>query len=90
MDKPQTINWLSVHIAELTKDSEAVVESDDHGVGISGEDAAVVKVARPPREALAVHEYHNWIGGSLSLIWNRFSAEIKVLFTQLICCLEFS
>ena len=32
-------------LEELTEDSEAVVESDDDGFGVGGEDAAVVEVA---------------------------------------------
>ena len=43
----------------LTEDSEPEVECDDDDLGVGGEDAAVVEVARAPGVALAVDEDHH-------------------------------
>ena len=63
-----TIERERERVAELTEDSEAEVESDDHGVGVGGENAAVIEVAGSPREALAMHEHQDWIGRSPRLL----------------------
>lgn len=45
----------------LTKNAKAEVECDDNHLSVTGQGTSLVRIARVPRERLAMYEEQNWI-----------------------------